>query len=197
MLWYQFASLFLCSSLLSSPGHARALDARSSSLSTRDPQNSLPLLGTYGPPKPWNKHICRDDANHSDLLLTFAWGAVHPKASIVALFASAKQRLDPIIQAGYGDRLISPANHMIGESGTGIFIVVRPLKKLFKVEPFTYNEIARAVHLLRTCGMDRGQYQEMYANVVVGKRQIGTIYSGPKTFKEGSPASEDGSTSSE
>ncbi|KAL8931036.1 MAG: hypothetical protein Q9208_000138 [Pyrenodesmia sp. 3 TL-2023] len=197
MLWCPFASLFLCSSLLPSPGHARALDAQSIGLSARDPQNTPPLLGTYGPPKPWNKQICRDNANHPDLFLTFAWGAVHPKVSIVALFASAKQRLDPIIKAGYGDRPLPPANHIIGESGTGLFIVVRPLKKLFKVEPFTYNEIARAVHLLQKCGMDQGHYQEMWANVVVGKRQIGTIYTGPRTFGKGSPASGDNSTSTE
>ncbi|KAL8906509.1 MAG: hypothetical protein Q9207_001995 [Kuettlingeria erythrocarpa] len=194
MLWYHFASLLLCSLLLPPPGHARALDI---GISERDPQGSLPLFATYGPPKPWNKQICRGDANQSDLFLTFAWGAIHAKASIVAVFASAKQRLDPIIQAGYGDRPIPPADHNIGESGTGVAIVARPFKRLFKVEPFTYSEIAQAVHLLQNCGMDQGHYQEMYANVFLGKKQIGTIYIGPRTFREGNPSFGSSGTSSE
>ncbi|KAI4205799.1 MAG: hypothetical protein LQ346_001378 [Caloplaca aetnensis] len=197
MLWYRLASLLLCSLLLPSPGHARALDARSIGLSERDPQSSLPHFATYGPPKPWNKQTCRDNANQSDLFLTFAWGAIHSKASIVALFASAKQRLDPIIQAGYGDRPIPLSDHIIGESGTGVSIVARPFKRLFKVEPFTYSDIARAVHLLQNCGMDQGHYQEMYANVLLGKKQIGTIYIGPRTFREGNPSLGGSVTSSE
>ncbi|KAI4089016.1 MAG: hypothetical protein LQ344_005677 [Seirophora lacunosa] len=144
---------------------------------------SKPLITAPGPVpdrcRPWDKEYCRDDSNHPDIYLTFSWGAIQPPGTMFRLFESAKQTLSSILRAGKGDLPIPDRNVAVGKSGTGVFMVARPHKTLFKPQPFTYNQIARAVDLLQGCGLNKGHNIEMWAFVFVGGKHVGDIYTGP------------------
>lgn len=183
MLSCRLVSLFLCSQLYFWHSYTRAFTPSTIALGERDGRDDFLLPASYGsPPKPWNQHICRNEAAYPGISLTFSWGAKHSTASIVALFRTAREFLGHIISAGQGDRSVpSLENVVLGNSGgSGVFMVARSLKRRFRTtEPFTFNQASQAVELLQICGLDRGRREEMWANVFVGKKQVGYIYMGP------------------
>ena len=179
--------------LTASSSYALIADPPLASLQARHPQNSLPISRPLGaPPKPWNQHICVDVSEPVEVHLTFSWGAKLSPRSLTTLFSSAKKVIHDILVSGRGELPIaSSENFIIARSdGTGVFLVARAVRKLFRsTESFTFDQVAEAVRLLYMCGLEEGRFEEMWANVYDGRRQIGVIYIGhPISAMLGMPA---------
>ena len=99
-----------------------------------------------------------------------------------------------MIDAGFGDHPIPADKFVVGNSGTGVAMIARPLKKLWKTEVFTYSQVSQAVDLLQICGLNQGRNEEMWATVYVRKKQIGFINMGPLLTQVGNTTRADGTS---
>ncbi|KAL8908715.1 MAG: hypothetical protein Q9207_000683, partial [Kuettlingeria erythrocarpa] len=112
------------------------------------------------------QHTCRDLGLYPDLFLTFTLGTVLSRAGMIIAITHARRLIQEHIAEGEGD---SPAvsrprqEYPIQDGRTGLIIIVRPVRQLFRQEEFTFNRLDAALYLLLQCVLQNAYRDEIWA----------------------------------
>lgn len=83
-----------------------------------------------------------------------------------------------MISDGSGDERLPNQNIIVGRSDS-VLITTEPVRRLMLLQPYTYDQLADAVDLLRLCGLERwGGREEMWTEVFAAgrRKRIGYLY---------------------
>ncbi|KAI4233286.1 MAG: hypothetical protein L6R40_007124 [Gallowayella cf. fulva] len=180
---YRLLILLLCTHLqsLSPAVQAVALPPTNTDIDNRSSHLTLgafPPAPPHAPRMPWNQHICHNDQLAPEMYLTFTYGRRLSYTAMRTALDASKQKARSSIASGDGDRDLPwfPAwsSH---DPRTGIAITARHFRRrLLRYEIFTYEQVLQGIELLDFCGYGHENFEEMWAFVFVGGRQVGYLW---------------------
>lgn len=125
---------------------------------------------------PWNEKTCTDEG-HPSTYLTFSWGDPLPENRIFRALNDAEDNVLEMVDNGFGGYQI-PDDWILGVDGArNIRIQVRPYKEHYwSTNKFVVFKSRLAVELLRACGLEKGEFREMWGYVFNLGKMIGYIW---------------------
>ncbi|KAL9013833.1 MAG: hypothetical protein Q9173_001500, partial [Seirophora scorigena] len=123
------------------------------------------------PKGPWDDHDCQIPGNPFQLLFTF--GVPREARLVKRLLKFTRDDLTEIIDEDkYPDNYLPWRGDTFGAVGD-LSVYGRPKETNSRSPSYTYRQARQVVDLLERCGIAAGHPQEMWANVLMGERQVG------------------------
>ncbi|KAL9048133.1 MAG: hypothetical protein Q9206_006223, partial [Seirophora lacunosa] len=138
-------------------------------LSTTEVQDSG--FPQNAPKGPWDDHFCQIPGNPFQLLFTF--GVPRDARLVNRVLKLTRDDLTEIIDDDEsGDKYIPWPGETLGGVDE-LTVYARPKDRHFYSASYTYQQARQVVDLLERCGIAAGHPQEMWANVLMGKKEVG------------------------